>query len=444
MNRESHGSQLKEWTLMVYLAGDNNLESFGQRDLIEMKTVGSTDAINVVAQFDRMGDSVTRRYYLTHDSPLSADVVAELPETNTGDPAALLDFTRWALGEYPAKRTALILWNHGAGWKDDDIYALARQAGLSDSDLPPSQVRGLNRRSVGRSLFGTSIQTILQYPASVRAILFDDTSKDFLDNQELKRVLDSVLLERQGRKLDLIGFDACLMNMIEVADQVQHACAYMVGSQDIEPGDGWPYDCILAALAREPDAHPETLARIIVDAYGDYYTENPPGIQITQSALRLQQVPALVEIVGRLADGLIENLPDPPFYSQALLPAMRHAHKFWDQQYVDLGHFAQLLLERAGDGHIREVAAEVGAWLAPAADSAVVWGLGLETASARTSSFASGDARLATSESVQHVGSVHGLSIYLPLLGPVSPAYAGLEFTRHCGWGRFLEAFSKT
>jgi hypothetical protein len=139
-----------------------------------------------------------------------------------------------------------------------------------------------------------------------------------------------------------------------------------------------------------------------------------------------------VEIVGRLADGLIENLPDPVFYSQALLPAMRHAHKFWDQQYVDLGHLAQLLLEGAGDGHIREVAAEVGAWLDPAGDSAVVGGLGLETASSRTS------------ESVQRVGSVHGLSIYLPLLGPVSPAYAGLEFTRHCSWGRFLEAFSRT
>jgi hypothetical protein len=151
-----------------------------------------------------------------------------------------------------------------------------------------------------------------------------------------------------------------------------------------------------------------------------------------------------VEIVGRLADGLIENLPDPVFYSQALLPAMRHAHKFRDRQYVDLGHFAQLLLEKARDGHIREVAADVGAWLDPAADSAVVRGLGLELASARTSNLASRDVRLAASESVQNVGSVHGLSIYLPLLGPVSPAYAGLEFTRHCSWGRFLEAFSKT
>ena len=27
----------------------------------------------------------------------------------------------------PAKRTMLVLWNHGLGWKDDDIYATVRR-----------------------------------------------------------------------------------------------------------------------------------------------------------------------------------------------------------------------------------------------------------------------------------------------------------------------------
>lgn len=438
---------LKPWTLLVYLAGDNNLESFGQRDLAEMKAVGSTDKLNVVTQFDRMSDGVTRRYFLTRNRPLSADVVAELPEVNTGDPTALLEFIRWGLAEYPAEHTALILWNHGAGWKDDDIYALARQAGLSEADLPHSRVRGLNRRSVGRSLFAASIQTILQYPASVRAILFDDTSKDFLDNQELKRVLDSVLLDRESRKLDLIGFDACLMNMIEVADQVQHACTYMVGSQDIEPGDGWPYDRILATLVNEVDASPERLAQTVVESYADHYAENPPGIPITQSALRLQHVPTLVGTVGQLADYLIESLPDPVFYSRVLLPAMRHAQKFRDQQYVDLGHLAHLLVEKADDGPVREAAREVVNRLDPAgADPVVaeVRAMGLDEVAMRTSNLPDHDAPLAAGDGVQHVDSVQGLSIYLPLLGPVSPSYAGLEFAQHCSWGRFLEAFSET
>ena len=421
--RRLAGTMTKYWTILVYLAGDNNLSSYGEADLGDIKAVGSTDAVDVVAQFDRMGDGVTRRYYLTHDRPLTEDVVAELPETNTGDPANLLDFIRWGLAEYTAEHTALILWNHGAGWKDDDIYACARQVGLCEPDLPRSQVRGVNRRRIGRSLFATSVQTILQYPAPVRAILFDDTSKDFLDNQEMKAVLDSVLSQRQGRKLDLIGFDACLMSMIEVAYQVQHACLWMVGSQEEEPGGGWPYSRILAALANDPAASAETLAQIIVDTYAGYYAEDATCTAVTQSALRLERAPALAETVARLADGLAERLPDRGFYGRVLLPTMRQVQKFRDQQYVDLGHLGQLLAATAGDGPVRELAEELTAWLDPRAADAVV-------AAARGVG--------------EDVAFAHGLSIYVPFLGTVSPAYAGLEFARDCSWGRFLKAFVET
>jgi hypothetical protein len=413
----------KAWTIMVYLAGDNNLSSYGEAALMDMKAVGSADGIDVVAQFDRMGDGVTRRYHLTRDRPLADDVTAELPEMNTGDPANLLDFLRWGLSEYPAEHSALILWNHGAGWKDDDIYASARQIGLSEAELPQGLVRGVNRRRIGRSLFATSIQTILQYPAPVRAILFDDTSKDFLDNQELKAVLDGVLAWRQGQKLDLIGFDACLMSMIEVAYQVQHACLWMVASQEDEPGSGWPYGPILAALAADPAAPAETLARIVVNAYADYHSEDPTCTSLTQSAVRLPQLPRLVTQVDRLADLLTERFGDREFYSRTLLPALREVQKFRDEQYVDLAHLGQLLAARANDDAVRDGAREVVAWLDATAPESVVGG-------ARSLG--------------QDVAFAHGLSIYVPFGGIVSPAYAGLEFARHCSWARFLDAFAET
>ena len=43
----------KKWTFMVYMAGDNNLDPNGVKDLQEMKKVGSTDQLNLIAQFDR-------------------------------------------------------------------------------------------------------------------------------------------------------------------------------------------------------------------------------------------------------------------------------------------------------------------------------------------------------------------------------------------------------
>jgi hypothetical protein len=44
-----------DWTVMVYLAGDNNLDGAGVADLREMKKVGSSASVNVIAQFDRAG-----------------------------------------------------------------------------------------------------------------------------------------------------------------------------------------------------------------------------------------------------------------------------------------------------------------------------------------------------------------------------------------------------
>jgi len=41
------------WTFMVYLDGDNNLESCGVEDFMEMASVGSNAQVNIVVQFDR-------------------------------------------------------------------------------------------------------------------------------------------------------------------------------------------------------------------------------------------------------------------------------------------------------------------------------------------------------------------------------------------------------
>jgi hypothetical protein len=152
-------------------------------------------------------------------------------------------------------------------------------------------------------------------------------------------VLDAVLVWRQGQKLDLIGFDACLMSMIEVAYQVQHACRWMVASQEDEPGSGWPYGPILAALAADPAAPAETLARIIVDAYADYHAEDPTCTAITQSAVRLPQLPRLVTHVDRLADRLAERLSDRAFYSRTLLPTLREVQKFRDERRTSASYW---------------------------------------------------------------------------------------------------------
>lgn len=45
----------KNWTILVYLSGDNNLAENGVDNINEMAKVGSNDDINIVAQFNRAG-----------------------------------------------------------------------------------------------------------------------------------------------------------------------------------------------------------------------------------------------------------------------------------------------------------------------------------------------------------------------------------------------------
>jgi hypothetical protein len=400
---------------MVYLAGDNDLEIYGQNDLAEIKAVGSSERVAVVAQFDRMSDTLTRRYYLTSGQDLDADCVSELPETNTGDPGALLDFVSWACQTYPAERYALVLWNHGTGWKDKDIYHVAKQKGVAQK-VTRGQVRGMASGKASRSLFQTTLEKLVVEAAeSERAILYDDSSADFLDNQELQSVLLQIT-DMLGQPIDLLGFDACLMSMLEVCYQVRDLCRVAVGSQEIEPGDGWPYHIILDRLIGAPEMPAEALGATIVGDYVDFYQAHHPRLSVTQSAVRMDGVEALAEAVGALG-AVLEGSLERRDALGLLFGALRSAQAFTDRDYVDLAHFCSLLADDDPDG-----------------------GIGL--AARRVVNLLEGEATplVAARQHGPKVGNARGLSIYLPAR-IVSPLYAGLEFAKRHRWDDFLDAF---
>ncbi len=101
--------------------------------------------------------------------------------------------------------------------------------------------------------------------------------------KEVKSAINS-----NGVKLSLIGFDACLMGMIEVATDVKDLADVMVGSEEVEPGAGWPYDLIMTALAANPSMTAKSLGSIIVTKYNDYYKGNET--EVTQSAVDLTKI----------------------------------------------------------------------------------------------------------------------------------------------------------
>src|SRR5437763_15843653 len=51
---KSEVSSIAEWTIMIFMNGDNNLEPDALINFRQLAQVGSTDKVNAVVQFDRI------------------------------------------------------------------------------------------------------------------------------------------------------------------------------------------------------------------------------------------------------------------------------------------------------------------------------------------------------------------------------------------------------
>lgn len=390
-----------KWTVMVYMAGDNNLDGAALRDIEEIAQVGSTKDVNVLVQLDRLEDKKTRRFLITKGGGYDRDCLETFGETNTGDPQVLEDFLTWSVERFPAERYFLILWNHGGGWWEE---ARSRAA------APKSPaVRSLRTRSRA-SLFHHS--TNATGHSTHRSICYDDTSGgDALDNSELKNVLANACATI-GRKIDILGMDACLMTMVEVAWQLRDSVEILVGSEIEEPNDGWPYAEILQFLTAKPKSKTDSVARKVVKQYVASYRDQDETV--TQSAINTVSTEEIIRALIPLAAELLSDLDK----NRKLIQwAWDHAQKFYDDNYLDLYAFARKL--RSKDrGKISEKA-----------DALIA---ALKTGNAKSI--------LCQSKLGKEVAGTKGLSIYFPAES-INPAYRRLDFAIDSQWAIFLERY---
>jgi hypothetical protein len=407
-----------QWTVLVWIAGDNNLDSFGVSDLNEMKTAGSNDDVAIAAQFDRMGDSGTRRYYLRKGTKLEDDVVEELGETNTGDPAVAIDFFTWGMEKWPSDHVLAVLWNHGSGIDETDIYARAEARGISverraapdDSTVPRERIREMAASPMRRSLFNTTVDTAM----CERGIAYDDAARDFLDNAELKEVLTKVV-EATGRRIDIVGFDACLMNLVEVAYELRKPVDHIVGSEEVEPGDGWPYDAVIGKLVASPDAEPRDVAANLVQAYVDSYGGDE---SVTQSALDLSRVEDTAKAVDALAAACIVALDTPQGF-MAVTKALKNAQRFHTKDFADLGDICTRLTDDAAPDEVKDAARAV-----------------LDSLTGSTPLI------IKAGKNGPGVDRATGTAVYFPVMGDVQVAYDRLGFAQDTRWQELIAKYN--
>ena len=318
----------RKWLVMMYQdADDETLEYDIVFDVNTAEAVGSTEEVAVVVQLDRYdgaysgdGDwTGSRRYYLSPDGDLDivqSPVAADLGEVDSGDVNTLVDFAIWAMQSYPAENYILIMSDHGAGWF----------GGFTDGD---------NYNEDG--IYLPALESALQYITS-----------------------------QTGEKLDILGFDACLMAELEVWAAVAPYANIGVGSEESESATGWAYAAFLNRLIKNPAINPEELSRAIVETFVDddmayELLDTDPRYVMddsTLSAIRLDAVSA----VSASLDGLVAALQ---YVDQGLVAEARTYTRsyiaFSDSEpfLLDLVHFSQMVCVTTNDTGICTAAESV-------------------------------------------------------------------------------------
>lgn len=313
------------WTMMFYMDADSNIEAEMLLDLAEFSHIPTPDWLNILVLFDRHpeydktnGDwSGTRLFKV--DSTVEGGLVrlaestylgllneGDNEEKDMGDPATLEAFINFSMTQYPADHYSLIVSGHGNGWSKkseapasyDPKFICSDESGTSD---------------------GISIQN------------------------ELKPLLEN-------RGIDVLGFDACLMGMVEVAWAVKDSVQFMIASEANEASYGWDYVTWLTTWM-ESNHTPRELATTQVDSYQHYHEVwNLEPWTMTMAAVET----AKLEALGVALNAFVAQHTVSEFVDQAMIFDEVYAY------YYDLWHLADL----AGDDNLKKAieAAVISSW----------------------------------------------------------------------------------
>lgn len=287
------------YTVLVYMAADNSLSWDGVDDIDEMETVGSSDSVNLVVQaefspeetqMDGCGPSCFNRpNYNTfrYRVPRVASGVqgpdgtaTDVGNRNMALGTELTDFINWGKATYPAQKYVLVLWNHGGGY-----------TGLIE-----------DATSNGNGLM--SLATLRN------------------------------ALTAANTKFAVVNFDMWLMGGAETMITMEGFADYLAYSQEVEPGEGDPYNLIMGRLRANPrQSAGEFAAGIATDFLASYQgTRN----SVTKSAVDMSKLPDFLTSWNALADELRVNVGT---HATALSTVIPQTQNYAYAQLRDLGDF---------------------------------------------------------------------------------------------------------
>ena len=405
---------------MVYMAADNDLSPFAVRNIRQMTSAGSNENINIIVHLDiktAEHQKITRFYYIEKNKIIHLNVYDQsLLPMDSGDPQTLITFCKTAVEYFPAQHYALILWNHGTGALSPEKARIANPSLLFNFN--PTT----NKLELDRSI--SYLDFVSQEWQNSRGICWDDSTGNFLTNAQLASAL-KVISAAIGKKIDILGFDACLMAMVEIAYLAKDSVEIMVASQEVELGTGWNYFTFLYPALKKPFSSKEFAERI-VSAYHQSY--NAITNDYTLSAVDLQFVADLEKNIDAVSSLLLQtiSLEKDNSVRRAILKSRdrRYCTYFDEPSYIDIHDFYKNLLSNSKD--FKFTNKERGTVLTQ--NLVMLLNQGIKTIEKSVIANTCG----------KNLKNARGISIYYPLNARIHSSYKTSNFFMQNQWGNLI------
>ena len=245
-----------QWTVLTYLNGNGDLQSDVEGNMKTLERVGSDDKIKFVAQIARGDeDGKAQRVLLNKPSWMgmkkNSKIMADLGPTNMSHPQSLKDFVTWGMKKFPAEHYALILNGHGMGFV---------------GSMP------------------------------------DENADDLMLTPEFESAMNAIAKET-GKKIDVLGFDSCLMANAETAYAAKNAANFMVASEEVLQVGNWDYGEFGGKMKAEANGDGLTVGEAlesIVRSQNNYRL-------LTASIINLTKMPEFADKLKSFTDKLLST-----------------------------------------------------------------------------------------------------------------------------------------
>ena len=287
----------KTRTLMVYLAGDNNLSGHMQKNISSMMSAWKESYnANIVIYFDAPNAAPELYTFRFKGKEVEKQVLKTYEEMDSADPEVLKKILNEMQDLYPSDSYGLILGSHASGWI-------------------PSGASGRSNRMLHAE------------PVLTRSFGKDYTGSNEMDTRDMAKAIPF-----NKENLEFILFDACLMSSIEVLYDLRDKAKYVIASPAELPAPGFPYARVMPYFWGKGKDLEKDLVKVC-DEFWDYYnTYNATNRFGTIALIKMDEMEHLFDLTREVLQGQKENVATMVEYTK-------------HDRFFDLGEYMKYMTE---------------------------------------------------------------------------------------------------